>query len=269
MKKKVYWNAGIFCFKEKVFFEELKKYSPAIFKYTKFNYKTLLKKFLKVPKDSIDYAIMQKTKKAALIELSINWSDLGSWESVLEYFSKGKINFNIGQAEFMESKGCFAYSDDKLISLLGLKDTLVVENSDSILVMKKGLSDKVKELTSQLKQKHILKIKNSLTVYRPWGYYTVLKEKANYKVKEIGVYPKKYISLQRHRFRSEHWNVVEGKAEITLGKKAIIVKKNQSIYVPKRKKHRVFNPANTLLKIIEVQIGSYLSEDDIRRFDAY
>ena len=272
MEKKVYWNAGIFAFKPKVFFKELSAFAPDIFKFSFKKYPDFLKDFSAVPSDSIDYAIMQKTQRAVLVEFKGQWSDLGSWDNVREYFSKGKGgkgNFSIGRAEFLDSRGCFSFSKDKLISFLGLKDVLVIEESDSILIMKKGDSDKVKELTKKLRGKQLSQVEDSLTVYRPWGYYTILKEKKNYKVKEIGIYPKKSISLQRHKRRSEHWNVVDGRASITLGKNKITIKKNESIFVPKGRKHKVYNPTGKILKIIEVQIGNYLGEDDIMRFDSY
>jgi len=269
LEKKAYWNAGIFAFRGKVFLSELKEHSFDIFKYTLKSYPDLLSDFVKCPSRSIDYAIMQKTKQAALVEFDVKWSDLGSWESVMSYFSSGNTNFSIGDAEFFDSNGCFSFSKDKLISFLGVKDILAIESSDSILIMKKGHSDRVKELTQYLSKRKIPHTKESLTVYRPWGYYTVLKEKENYKVKEIGVYPKKFVSLQRHRFRSEHWNVVEGRAKIRLGNKEITVKENESVFVPKGIKHRIYNPSGRMLKIIEVQIGSYLGEDDIERFDTY
>ncbi len=269
LKEKAYWNAGIFCFKKEVFFKELEKHSPKMYKHCLSDFSILHKNFFKVPEDSIDYAIMQKTKKAALVEFPLNWSDLGSWESVLEYFAKGSRNVSIGNAEFFEANDCFAFSRDKLISFLGVKDVLVIEDSDSILVMKKGFSDKVKKLTTHLKKKNSPQVRDSLTVYRPWGYYAILKEKPGYKVKEIGVYPGKYISLQRHKFRSEHWNIVQGKAEVTVGKRKTVVKKNESIFVSKGVKHRVYNPTDKMVVIIEVQIGNYLGEDDIRRYTSY
>jgi len=269
MNKHVYWNAGIFAFKGSLFLEELRSYAPRIFHYSRLSYKSLMKSFSSVPSDSIDYAIMQKTKRACLVEFKARWSDLGSWESVWEYFSRGENNLSIGKAEFFNSEGCFSFSKDKLISLLGMRDMLIVESSDSILVMKKGHSNKVKELTQYLKKKNISHIEDSLTVYRPWGYYTILNENNGYKVKEIGIYPKKFVSLQKHKYRSEHWNIVKGKAEITLGNKRFVVSKNESIFVPKGIKHKVYNPTNKMAVIIEVQIGSYLGEDDIRRYTAY
>jgi len=269
LRKRVYWNAGIFSFKKKIFLEELKKHSPRIFKHYLQSYKSLIKNFSRIPADSIDYAIMQKTKNASLVEFKLRWSDLGSWESLLEFFSKREGNVNIGRAEFFKTQKSFTFSQDKLITLLGLKDVLVVESSDSILAMKKGFSDRVKKLVEILKKKHIPQLKESLTVYRPWGYYTILKEKKNYKVKEIGIYPKKFISLQKHKYRSEHWNVVEGKAEVTLGNRKIEVAKNKSIFVPKGIKHKIYNPTDKILIIIEVQIGTYLGEDDIKRYTSY
>lgn len=276
IREKAYWNAGIFVFKPKIFFKDLADFSPNIFEYSQRGYAYLKNNFLAIQPDSIDYAIMQKTKRAVLVEFKGQWSDLGSWDSVEEYFSRSKKlvynkwgNSHIGKAEFLNSHSCFSFSKDKFISFIGLKDVLVIEESDSILIMKRGQSDKVKELARKLHEKALPQLNNSSTVYRPWGYYTILKEKSNYKVKEIGIYPKKFISLQKHNYRSEHWNVVAGKATITLGKRIISIKKNESIFVPCGIKHKVFNPSPEVLKIIEVQLGSYLGEDDITRFDSY
>jgi len=269
MKEHAYWNAGIFAFRADIFLEELRYCAPDIFKYSLQDYHSLMKDFSSVPGDSIDYAVMQKTKRACLVEFKARWSDLGSWESVWEYLSKGESNLSIGRAEFFNSEGCFSFSRDKLVSFLGMRDMLVVESSDSILVMKKGESDKVKQLTQYLKKKRIPHIEDSLTVYRPWGYYAILNESSGYKVKEIGVYPKKFVSLQKHKYRSEHWNVVRGKAEVTLGSKKFAVNKNESIFVPKGIKHKIYNPTNKMAVIIEVQIGSYLGEDDIKRYTSY
>ena len=269
VKQKAYWNAGIFAFKKKVFLEELEKFSPAIFKFYGRSFEELKRSFSHIPEDSIDYAIMQKTHRGVLLEFPLRWSDLGSWESVWEYHSQGKNNFSVGEAEFLETQGSFSYSQDKLITLLGLKDILVVENSDSILVTRKGFSDKVKNLTHCLKKKNMPHVIDSRTVYRPWGYYTILQEGRKYKVKEIGIYPKKYISLQKHTYRSEHWNVVEGTAQVTLQDKTRVVCKNESIFVPKGVRHKVYNPGSRMVVIIEVQIGNYLKEDDIKRYTSY
>ncbi len=269
MKQKSYWNAGIFAFRPSVFLRELSKFAPRIYRHYEKSLPRLLLEFKKIPGDSIDYAIMQKTKSAALVEFTGRWSDLGSWESVYEYFSQSEKNFNIGKAEFLKSHRCFSFSVDKLVSFLEVNDVILVESSDSILVMRKGASDKVKELIANLRNKKAREVESGLTVYRPWGYYTILKEKPNYKVKEIAIYPGKYISLQRHRYRSEHWNVVRGKAKVIVGKRKVTISSNQSIYVPKGVKHRIYNPTRQVVVIIEVQIGTYLGEDDILRYDSY
>lgn len=269
MRRKAYWNAGIFSFTRDTFLSQLQKHAPDIFRHYQKPYRDFISGFFRIRAESIDYAIMQKTQRAALVRFEGRWSDLGSWESVVDYYSTHQDNTSIGSAQFLSSQGCFSFSQDKLVSFLGMKDAIVVEDSDSILVMKKKFSDKVKELTALLKKNRKTHASSGLTVYRPWGYYTVLKEKSNYKVKEIGVYPKKHVSLQKHAFRSEHWNVVEGKVEIVVGKNKRTISKNESIFVPKGTKHKIYNPADKIAVIIEVQIGTYLGEDDIRRYETY
>lgn len=265
LKKGAFWNSGIFCFKKDVFLDELRKYKPQMHRYFKMPLKRLVKDFSKMLSDSIDYAVMQKTKKAGFIKFDLHWSDLGSWDSFISFHPKVKL----GKAELVDCKDCFVYSPDRLVSLVGLKDVIVVDSQDSLLIVKKGLSDRVKELVRILDKKKHSAVKDSLTVYRPWGYYTILKESKDYKVKEIGVYPKKYISLQKHKYRSEHWNVVEGKAQIIVDHKKLTIKRNESVFVPKGKKHKLYNPTDKIVRIIEVQIGSYLGEDDIRRYTSY
>jgi len=270
LKKGAFWNAGIFCFRKDVFMEEVKKYQPSLFKIYENSFSSFLKKFYKLPSLSIDCAIIEKTKRAALVKFDLEWSDLGNWINLEEFFKYEKDknkNIVLGKAKLFFSQNCFSFSKERLIAGIGLKNTIVVDASDAILILNKKFAQKIKEVINFLKKEK--EIKDSLTIYRPWGYYTILKEANNYKVKEIGIYPKKYISLQTHKFRSEHWTVVEGKLEVVLENKKTVLKKNESIYVPKKKKHRLYNPTNKVAKVIEVQLGSYLGEDDIRRFDLY
>jgi mannose-1-phosphate guanylyltransferase/mannose-6-phosphate isomerase len=272
INKGAFWNSGIFCFKKDIFWEELSKFRPGIYKYRKLSFEKLLRDFSNIPSDSIDYAIVQNSHRVGFVKSALNWSDLGSWDSFAAFYSKirnDRGNLNIGRAQFLDCRNCFIYSKSRLISLVGLKDLLVIDSPDSLLIVKKDFSDKVKQLVEILNRTDPSVTKDSLTVYRPWGYYTILEERRGYKVKEIGVYPKRYICLQRHRFRSEHWNVVEGRAQITVGRKKLDIRRNEGIFVPRGITHRVYNPANKILKIIEVQIGNYLSEDDIKRFDSY
>jgi len=267
--KGAFWNAGIFCFAKGAFLKELAKFQPGINRYYKFSYPNFLKRFKAIKPISIDYGIMQQTKNAAVVEFNLKWSDLGSWDSFLQYYTHRKGNFNIGKAEFLKSSGSFAYSANRLMCLVGLKDVIAIDSPDSLLLVKKGYSDQVKDLVTLIDEKGYTHSKDGTTVYRPWGYYTVLHEEKGYKVKEIGVYPKKSLSLQRHKHRSEHWNVVEGEVHVSVAGKENRVKRNESIFVPKGLKHRIYNPTNKITKIIEVQIGGYVGEDDIIRFSKY
>ncbi len=264
-----FWNAGIFCFRKDVFLEELSAFAPELFKDYNRSFEGFLKQFPSLKADSIDYRIMQKTRKAALIKFDVRWTDLGSWDSFLQFYNKGDGNLNIGQAEFIDSHNCFTYSKDRLVCMVGLKDIIAVDSNDSLLLVKRGSSDRVKELVAAINKRKLGHTKDSATVYRPWGYYTVLHEGSGYKVKEIGIFPKKSLSLQRHKFRSEHWNVVEGAVYVHVDGIQTQARKNQSVYVPRGKKHRIFNHATCTAKIIEVQIGPYLGEDDIVRYTKY
>lgn len=269
IKKGGLWNSGIFCFNKKTFLGELAACSPSIYKHYQYTYEEFCRNFENIVADSIDYGIMQKTKNAALIKFNLKWSDLGSWDSYLQFYTNGKGNFTIGDAEFFDSKNCFAYSDNRLVCFLGVNDVMAIDAADSLLIVKRGCSDNVKELVSAINKKGLQHTKTGSTVYRPWGYYTVLHEQDNYKVKEIGVYPQKTLSLQKHKYRSEHWNVVEGKIDIYIGSTKKQIQKNESVFVPQNAKHRIHNPTDKIAKIIEVQIGSYVGEDDIVRYTTY
>lgn len=292
IQKGALWNAGIFCFTKGAFLRELGKFQPVMAKYSNCSYNALIRSFKAIKPISIDYGIMQKTKDAGVVKFNPKWSDLGSWDSFLQYFTtlemkcpkarqspKGGLslagfthkngNFNIGKAEFLESKGSFTYSAHRLMCLVGIDNVIAIDSPDSLLLMKKGCSDRVKELVSIIDKKGYGHSKDGMTVHRPWGYYTILHESRGYKVKEIGVYPKKTIVLQSHKYRSEHWNIVEGAVRVSVAGKSRYAKLNESIYVPKGIKHTIYNPTDKLTKIIEVQIGSYLDEDDITRFAEY
>lgn len=269
LRKGAYWNAGIFCFNKRTFLRELRLYSPDIFRFYTLTFASFFENFKDIPANSIDYGIMQKTSKAALVKFDVRWTDLGSWDSFLQFSAAGKDNYSVGNAEFINSNNCFVHSKNKLVCLVGLKDVIAVDSPDSLLLVKRGCSDQVKELVSQINKKGYQHCKDSNTVYRPWGYYTILHEDKGYKVKEIGIYPKRTLSLQKHAFRSEHWNVVDGNVSVHVAGKEKKACKNESIYVPRGVKHRIYNPTAKTAKIIEVQIGNYLGEDDIKRFTSY
>ncbi len=266
------WNAGIFTFSAATLLAEIEALQPALYRQWEKPLASLVNGFRRLKADSIDYGIMQSTKKSAIVAFSkgLKWSDLGSWDSYLQVQPKEGENVKIGRAEFLDSRNCFSYSKNRLVCLVGLEDVIAVDTPDSLLLVKKGASDKVKNLVGVLAKKRLAHAKDSSTVHRPWGYYTVLHEAPGYKVKEIGVYPRKGLSLQKHRRRSEHWNVVEGKILVTVDGNQSQVGTNQSVYVARGKKHRIFNPlSGTIAKLIEVQIGSYVGEDDIVRFSRY
>jgi len=269
LKKGAFWNAGIFCFSKAIFLGELLRLQPQMDKFYDRSYPEFAGQFKNLPSISIDYGIMQQTRKTALVPFNLRWSDLGSWDSFLNFHSKKGENFYIGKAEFMDSKNCFAFTKNRLVCMVGLEDVIAIDSPDSLLLIKKGQTDNVKDLVTRINNKGHNHTKDSLTVYRPWGYYTILHEEKDYKVKEIGVYPKKTVSLQKHKFRSEHWNVVEGEVSILVDGQERRAKKNQSCFVPLGAKHKIYNPTNKTAKIIETQIGSYLGEDDIVRFISY
>lgn len=269
IKEGAFWNAGMFFFTKGTFLNELAMHEPEMHSYYWQAYPAFLNSFKKIPADSIDYGIMQKTDSAVLVKFLPRWTDLGSWDSFLDFHSNRKDNYNIGKAEFLGAENCFAYSKKRLICMVGLKDVMAIDSSDALLLVHRGASDRVRELVTQINKKNYTHSKDSLTVYRPWGYYTVLHEEKGYKVKEIGIYPKRSLSLQKHARRSEHWNVVEGKVSVSVDGKDRSASKNQSIFVPTGKKHRIYNPTATLSKIIEVQIGPYTGEDDIIRYTQY
>ncbi len=265
-----YWNAGIFCFSRKVFYEDLAEFRPKIAAFAAMKYAQMAKAFSRIPVDSIDYGILQNSRRVALVEFNLEWSDLGSWDSFLDFHCKSEgCNFNIGNAEFMDANNCFVYSRNRLVSVLGVDNLIAIDAPDALLLVKKGSSNKVKDMVAHIAHKGWGHTKDGTTVYRPWGYYTILHEGPGYKVKEIGIYPKKSVALQKHRHRSEHWNVVEGSVQVTVDGKNSRAAKNESIYVARGKKHRIHNPTQKTAKIIEVQIGNYLGEDDIIRYDSY
>ena len=271
-----YWNSGMFAFSIKTILEEFEKYSPEIFNLI--NNKTfedVIKNFEEMPDISIDYAVMEKTDRAVVLPMNIMWSDVGSWDSVYEVLDKDdNQNVKIGNVIDIDTKNSLIMGDERLIATIGIEDMFIVETPDTILIAKKGEGQKVKDLVNILKQnpktKHLTEFHT--TVYRPWGSYTELEKGDRYRIKRITVQPGEQLSLQMHYHRSEHWVVVKGTAKVILEKEngileEVYVHENESIYVPKTTKHRLINPGKVPLEIIEVQVGEYVEEDDIVRFE--
>ncbi|MDO8529238.1 MAG: mannose-1-phosphate guanylyltransferase/mannose-6-phosphate isomerase [bacterium] len=260
------WNAGMYIFNIKTFSDELKKYAPDMYAIFSENYSRFIKDFKKLPNIAIEYAITEKSDKVIMFEGNFGWSDIGSFDVLSEIASKNKetnkkqININ--------SKNIYVHSDNnRLVATVGVDDINIVESYDAILVQKKGEGADVKKVVEYLKEHKSPEVEHRLIEYRPWGKFDVLFDGPSFKVKKFVVYPKSRLSLQSHKFRSEHWVVVKGKAKITKGKKVILLKEGESTFVPTKTTHRFENPTNKNAEFIEVQLGSYLGEDDVARYE--
>lgn len=273
-----YWNSGMFAFTVKTFLEEMEQYSPeivetmaeavgngsrdgAFFRFSEEHMADCVS-------DSIDYALMEKTSKAAVVSASLGWSDIGSWRALWEVLDKDEDG-NVAQGDVLleNTRNCLVRSEKSLVAAVGLEDTLVVETADAVLVAPMSQSQEVKKIVNRLKKSERSEYQWHRTVYRPWGNYTVLDEQDRYQMKRIVVNPGAKLSLQKHHHRYEHWVVVAGTAEVTNGDDVFLLNENESTYIPVGVVHRLENPGVIPLEIIEVQIGSYLGEDDIVRFE--
>ncbi len=266
-----FWNSGMFALKASVLINEFKIYQPGILKKLKqmvAKDAVSMESYSTLPDISIDYAIMEKTKKGVVLPSDFGWSDIGSWKSLYDFLPKGDDNNVVeGDVILKETKNCFIRGDNRLIVANDLEDIVVVETHDTVFVSDLNTSKNVKAIVSDLKKQGRKEYQAHTTVFRPWGTYTILEENSNTKIKRIVVYPGTKLSMQMHHHRSEHWIVVQGTAKITNGDQVIFLEENQSTYVPKTTRHRLENPGKVPLHIIEVQIGPYLEEDDIVRYD--
>jgi len=276
------WNSGMFCFTAGSLLREMEKYNPQIVA----DMRVCLEKsrrlegggcsqvvidpetFMTVAEDSIDYAVMEKSDHVAVVPCNIGWSDIGSW-STLGDLVPADDNGNRVQGEVIlhDTNDCTIQSDGRLVAALGVKNLIIIDTPDAVLVVDKSSAQDVKHIYTELKLNGHDAHKLHRTVSRPWGSYTVLEEGEGFKVKRIEINPGSKISLQRHQHRSEHWVVVSGKAKVTNGDKELIVNTNESTYIRAGHKHRVQNPGLLNLIMIEVQSGPYVGEDDIERFE--
>jgi len=267
-----YWNSGMFAFKASVMVKEFKAYQPGLLKklqtISSMDDHISSDTYSELPDISIDYAIMEKTRKGVVLPSDFGWSDIGSWKSLYDFLPKGADNNVIeGDVILKDSRNCFIRGNNRLIVANDLENIVIVETPDTVFVSDLDQSKNVKSIVSELKEQGRPEYKAHMTVYRPWGTYTILEENKNTKIKRLVVYPGAKLSLQMHHHRSEHWIVVHGTAKIVNGDQTIILEENQSTYVPKATLHRLENPGKIPLHIIEVQNGPYLEEDDIVRFD--
>lgn len=273
--KEYFWNSGMFCFKAQSLIEECKLYAPEVLQKAQEVYKNAekehnyiwLKEMSEIPKISIDYALMEKTKKIAMVKGDFDWNDVGSFDSLKEEFIPDS-NGNIAISEYIdkESKDNFIIAN-KPIATIGVENLTIIDTKDALLIAKNGRTQEIKDIVGTLKASfHPSTLTHPLT-YRPWGNYEVLEESENYKIKKIVVLPQKRLSLQKHYHRNEHWIVVSGSALVRIGEKEIFLQKNQSTYIPMGTPHRLENPGQIDLVMIEVQMGDYVGEDDIVRIE--
>ena len=270
-----YWNSGIFFFKASTYLEELKLFAPAIWQAVReawgqrrsdHSFIRPGTEFCQSPSDSIDYAVMEHTTKAAVVPVDCGWSDLGSWEAFYEVpppVSDG--NACEGDVIVENARNCYLRSSGRLIAALDVQDLVVVETRDAILVTDRRKSQDVKHVVEKLRLEKRPESDIHLKVYRPWGSYETLVLSDRFQVKRIVVDPGEENSLQLHYHRAEHWIVVSGTAEVTIGDNSRLLTENESVYIPLGMKHRIKNPGTIPLVFIEVQSGAYLGEDDIVR----
>lgn len=279
-----YWNCGIFVWKASAILKELRQHAENIHSRLetiasslnnakgKLGYQELNEKgcdlFSSLPSLSIDYAVMEKSSQVVIIPTDIGWNDVGSWDALDEVYEKDSAgNIIKGKVLVQDCSDSIIQGQNRLIGIVGLKNTIVVDSPDALLVCAKERSQDVKNLVEALNEKGHLEGKQPSTIRKPWGSYTVLDSGSSYLLKRIEVLPGEILSLQSHQHRSEHWTIVSGIAEVVLNEETFQLKGNDSITIPKNAKHRLGNISSDLLIIIEIQFGHLLDEEDITRFE--
>ena len=273
-----YWNSGLFLFRAKTYLDELDRLQPDIGAACREAvargradldfFRLDGAAFDQSPAISIDYAVMEHTALAAMVPLKAGWSDVGAWSALWDLAEKDEAgNVSAGAVVQRETRGSYLRSEGPIIAALGLEDMVVVATEDAVLVAPRARAQEVRLLVDALKAQGRAEVEGAPTVYRPWGTYKTIDAGNGFLVKRITVKPKASLSLQRHKHRAEHWVVVSGEAEVTRGDEVFRLSANQSTYIPQGVVHRLANPGDATLHIIEVQSGGYLSEDDIERLE--
>lgn len=276
------WNSGMFCFRAGTMIKEMRQHCPDILDSANNcleDSRTSLgkglrqvdlnqKSFQRIPENSIDFALFEKSSNIAVVPCDLKWSDIGSWTAMGELTpADASGNRIIGSAELYNTNNCYIHSKTRMTAAVGLDNITIVDTDDALLVVNNDNAQDVRQIYAALKENEHETYKLHRTVNRPWGHYTVLEEGPNFKVKRIEVNPHSSLSLQLHHHRSEHWVVLSGEALIVNGESEITIKKEESTFIPAGHKHRLSNPTANALIIIEVQTGSYVGEDDIIRFE--
>ncbi len=272
------WNSGNFLFRASVFLDELDGLAPEIGRPVAEAVEKAARDldFLRLDPEafgravskSVDYAVMEKTARAAVVPSDFAWSDVGAWNAIWDLAEKDADgNAARGEAAFLDAENCYVHSPGRLTTVVGLRDVVVVTTRDAVLVVDRAQAEKVKALVARLTAAGRKEATEHVKVYRPWGSYESIDDGSRHQVKRISVNPGSKLSLQSHFHRAEHWVVVSGTARVTVGEKETVLGENQSVYIPLGEVHRLENPGRIPLDLIEVQVGSYLGEDDIVRYE--
>jgi mannose-1-phosphate guanylyltransferase/mannose-6-phosphate isomerase len=272
------WNSGNFLFRADVLLSELERLEPDMAAAIKEAVASASNDlgfvrlqpdaFSRAPQKSIDYAVMEKTDRAAVVAGQFRWSDIGSWDALFDITPRDSAgNVLQGPIVTMDTSNCVIHSDQRLTTVVGVKDLVVVSTSDAVMVLPRARAQDVRQLVDKLKAAKRPEATDHKRVHRPWGYYESIDMGERFQVKRIVVIPGGILSLQKHRHRAEHWVVVRGTAEVTIGEQVRAVHENESVYIPIGSVHRMANKGKIPLELIEVQTGSYLGEDDIERLE--
>ena len=273
-----YWNSGMFVFRADRYLEELQCYRPDILAACQAAvdggcqdlefWRLDAEAFELCPAESVDYAVMEKTDSAVVMAVDIGWNDIGNWSSLWDV-GAGDARGNVTQGDVFteDCTDCLIRSEHRLVTAIGIRDAIIVETSDAVLVVDKGSAQQVKNMVASLKAQQRSEHISHRRVYRPWGYYENIDNGHRFLVKRMLVKPGEKLSLQMHHHRAEHWVVVRGTAKVTRGEEVVLLGENQSTYIPMGIVHRLENPGKIPLEMIEVQSGAYLEEDDIVRFE--
>lgn len=272
------WNSGMFCFRAAAFLDALKEHAPEVFECAQACWGRMdrLSQPLEIPAAafelcpaiSVDYAVMEKSSRTAVVEGEFGWSDIGSWKAISELYESDDAGNSIqGRAVLVDSRNCFVQGGKRLVAAVGVHDLVIVDTGDAVLVADRERAQDVREVVNQLVELEDSVVEFHQTVHRPWGSYSVLEDAADCKVKRLVVKPGQVLSLQKHHRRAEHWTVVRGTAKVRLGDREFLLKANESTYIPTDTLHRLENPGVEDVHLIEVQTGDYFGEDDIVRFE--
>ncbi len=275
------WNSGMFCFRADALLAAAQTSCPDVLAAARTCYASAVSAespvefarevFLAMPDISIDYAVMERTKNSAVVPATFDWSDIGSWKAVseLEAGSEPDASGNRvqGSAVVIESQNCYIQGDKRIVAVVGVKDLVIIDTGDAVLVADRERAQQVKQVVEQLRESDHTAARFHQTVHRPWGSFTVLEDGSDCKVKRLTVKPGQVLSLQKHHRRSEHWTVVHGTAKVRVGDREFLLQRNESTFIPMGELHRLENPGDEDIHLIEVQCGDYFGEDDIVRLE--